>query len=190
MEKYLYYDLAKLSLLTELDIVLAYKRARQFCEVTGIMETSQTKFATAVAEICRNVLEHVGEGTIIFNLAEVDGKPMLEALVTDRGRGINQVEQLLARKLASTLEKGSGILNSRKLVDGFRIDTHPDRGTKVYLQKKSTPTAPSHQRHDRTGLETVFCLRSHGGFTLRRTQKTKHPHVGGHGRVAAEKHSD
>jgi len=135
MEKYLYYELANLSLHTELDIVLAYQRARQLCEVTGIGSASQTKFATAVAEICRNVLEHVGEGTIGFNLVETDGKRMLEALVADKGRGIAQVAELLAQKVAPTVGKGCGIFNSRKLVDGFRIDTHADKGTRVYLQK-------------------------------------------------------
>lgn len=135
MEKYLYYDLAKLTLLTELDIVLAYQRARQLCEVTGITEVSQTKFSTAVAEISRNVLEHVGEGAITFHLVESDGKRMLEALVSDKGRGISNVEDLLARKVAPTIGKGSGIFNSRKLVDNFHIDTHPNKGTKVYLRK-------------------------------------------------------
>ncbi|WP_192822461.1 sensor histidine kinase [Rufibacter sp. LB8] len=125
-----------IKLQNELDVVLAYKRAMQLSEFSGLPVASQTKFATAVSEICRNVLEHVGEGTIRFNMIDNRGVLLLEALVTDRGRGIANLEQLLDRKYMPTGGKGQGIHSSRKLVDHFKLESDAATGTRVRLQKR------------------------------------------------------
>ncbi|MBC3539601.1 ATP-binding protein [Rufibacter sediminis] len=125
-----------IKLQNELDVVLAYKRAMQLSEFSGIPIASQTKFATAVSEICRNVLEHVGDGTIRFSMIENRGILSLEAYVTDRGRGIPNVEDLLDRKYTPSGGKGQGIYSSRKLVDFFHIESDFEKGTRVRLQKR------------------------------------------------------
>ena len=114
-------DIVKIRLQNELDIVLAYKRAKQLSEYTGMNISSQTKFATAVSEICLNVLEHVGEGTITFGIIE-EGFLFLEALVVDHGRGIDDIDEILERKIVNINTKGCGIINSNKLVDQFFIE--------------------------------------------------------------------
>ncbi|MBC7921319.1 MAG: ATP-binding protein [Ferruginibacter sp.] len=134
-EKNVYPNIVRLNLSNELDIVVAYKRARQLSELTGLPVPSQTKFATAVSEICRNVLEHAGTGNITFSLVEEDSL-CLEALVVDRGQGIPNLAEWLARREAPAPGKGNGLLNSRKLVDTFRIQTDGQQGTKVYLRKR------------------------------------------------------
>jgi signal transduction histidine kinase len=132
-------EIIKIRIQNELDIVLAYKRARQLSEFTGMNISSQTKFGTAVSEICRNVLEHVGEGNIAFNIVDED-KLYLEALITDRGRGIENVEEILERKFINMHAKGCGIINSKKLVEQFSIESRQDKGTRVRMRKK----IPSH----------------------------------------------
>lgn len=128
-------DIIKINLENELDIVLAYKRAMQLSALCGMAVANQTKFATAVSEISRNVLEHVGQGTIKFSLAESGPQLFLEALVADRGRGIGDVEGLLQQNLKPGGAKGWGIYNSRKLVDGFFIESNFEKGTRVSLRK-------------------------------------------------------
>lgn len=128
-------EIVKIRIQNEMDIVLAYKRAKQLSEYTGMNISTQTKFATAVSEICRNVLEHVGEGSIKFEIVE-EGQLYLEALVSDRGRGILNLEEILSRKFVNSTNKGCGIVNSRKLVDQFFIDSKADNGTKVRMRKK------------------------------------------------------
>lgn len=125
-----------IKLQNELDVVLAYKRAMQLSEFTGQPVAAQTKFATAVSEICRNVLEHVGEGTIRFNIIETRGTLYLEAYVTDRGRGIPNVAEILDQKYAPAHGKGQGIYSSRKLVDHFYLESDFEKGTRVRLQKR------------------------------------------------------
>jgi signal transduction histidine kinase len=128
-------EIVKIRIQNELDIVLAYKRAKQLSEYTGMNISSQTKFATAVSEICRNVLEHVGEGNIKFGIVD-DEQLFLEAQVSDRGRGIDNIEEVLNRVITNQNVKGCGISNSKKLVDQFTIDSKPDNGTKVRMRKK------------------------------------------------------
>ncbi len=128
-------EIVKIRIQNELDVVLAYKRAKQLSEYTGMNISSQTKFGTAVSEICRNVLEHVGEGTIKFNLVD-EGQLFLEAVVSDHGRGIANVDDILNRKFTGLNVKGCGIINSKKLVDHFTISSQLDHGTTVKMRKK------------------------------------------------------
>lgn len=125
----------KIRIQNEMDIVLAQKRAKQLCQYTGMNLSTQTKFATAVSEMCRNVHEHVGEGYVQFNIVEED-QAYLEAQVVDYGRGIYNVESLTSPKLQNANQKGSGIANSKKLVDHFAITSESEKGTKVTLRNK------------------------------------------------------
>jgi signal transduction histidine kinase/anti-sigma regulatory factor (Ser/Thr protein kinase) len=127
----------------ELDIVLAYKRAMQLSDLCGMAMANQTKFATAVSEICRNVLEYVGLGKIQFNLLEANGRLFLEGLVTDRGRGIPNLESHLQDQHKPQGTKGWGIYNSRKLVEDFFIQSDSEKGTMVYLRKPLPPNHPN-----------------------------------------------
>ena len=67
--------------------------------------------------------------------------PYLEAIISDRGRGIGNLHSLLQRKPGNTV-KGSGIINSRKLVDFFDIESEFEKGTKVTLRQRLPHNAP------------------------------------------------
>jgi signal transduction histidine kinase len=142
MHKYAYQNIVKVGVSNELDIVLAYKRARQLTQLTGMPVPTQTKFATAVSEICRNVLEHVGEGSIVFSIVEQDKYLYIEALIIDYGRGIPNVEEILKINIQPLGGKGWGIANAKKLVDQFSIESSPNKGTKVKLLKKIPTNHP------------------------------------------------
>ncbi|AKD05234.1 sensor histidine kinase [Pontibacter korlensis] len=141
-------SILKIDVNNELDVVLAYKRAMQLSERLGMQQANQTKFATAVSEICRNVIEYVGNGTIQYSLTEVSGYKYLEALVTDRGRGIGNLELILARTdYNNNGSRGTGIINSKKLVDLFEIESDSERGTRVRLGKRLSQTGPTVTYH-------------------------------------------
>ncbi|TPE42821.1 ATP-binding protein [Pontibacter mangrovi] len=135
-------SILKINIANELDVVLAYKRAMQLSERLGMAQANQTKFATAVSEICRNVVEYVGSGSIQFGLAEANSLSYLEALVTDRGRGIGNLDSILSRKEYNNLSRGTGIINSKKLVDLFEIQSDFEKGTRVRLLKKLPSFGP------------------------------------------------
>lgn len=129
----------KININNELDVVLAYKRAMQLSERLGLQQANQTKFATAVSEICRNVIEHVGSGHIQFSMLDENGPNYLEALITDRGRGIGNLQAILQNQQYTSGNRGSGIGNSKKLVDVFSIESNSEKGTRVVLRKKLPP---------------------------------------------------
>jgi signal transduction histidine kinase len=137
-------SLLKINIANELDVVLAYKRAMQLSERTGMAQANQTKFATAVSEICRNVVEHVGNGSIQFNIVGEGGHNYLEAYISDRGRGIGNLDYIFERaSFGNTATgRGMGIVNSRKLVDFFEIETESEQGTQVTLRKRIPAQSP------------------------------------------------
>ncbi|SIT85855.1 sensor histidine kinase [Pontibacter indicus] len=137
-------NLLKINITNELDVVLAYRRAMQLSEKTGMAQAGQTKFATAVSEICRNVVEHVGNGTIQFSIMEAGGHNYLEAKVSDRGRGIGNLDQIYERATfaSNPTARGMGIANSRKLVDFFEVKSEYEQGTTVTLRKRIPSQSP------------------------------------------------
>lgn len=134
-------SITKITIANELDVVLAYKRTMQLSERCGLALSNQTKFATAVSEICRNVIEYVGEGAIQFNLTDENGILYLEALISDRGRGIGNLDYYLEQRVAVS-GRGNGIINSRILVDDFQIHSENEKGTRVKLRKRIPASHP------------------------------------------------
>jgi signal transduction histidine kinase len=147
-----------IKLQNELDVVLAYKRTMQLSELTGLPLASQTKFATAVSEICRNVLEHVGEGLIRFSMVQNRGGLYLEAYVTDRGRGIPNLQEILDRKYMPVGGKGQGIYSSKKLVDLFQIESDFTKGTRVRMHKRIPANHPPINQAIIQGWSDYFML--------------------------------
>jgi signal transduction histidine kinase len=126
----------------ELDIVLAYKRAMQIAEMSGLSFTDQTKFATAVSEISRNVLEHANNGSIELQIHVESSSPCLKAVISDQGKGIDNIEELLNSYTPQRSGKGLGIHHSRRLVDFFEITSIKGQGTTVQLSKKLSHNHP------------------------------------------------
>ncbi len=128
-------EIIRIRLQNELDIVLAYRRTMQLGDMTGMPLSSSTKFATAVSEICRNTIEYVGEGEILFYYLVEDPIKYIQATIRDHGRGIANLTEILDRKYVDPSSKGCGIVNSRKLVDSFDIKSSFETGTTVALRK-------------------------------------------------------
>lgn len=126
-------EITKLDIENEMDIVLAYRRAMQVSKFAGTNISEQTRFATAVSEICRNALEFCKGGNIAYNIVQVrEGNYDLEAIIKDYGPGIRDIEQIMSRNPQTHRGKGRGIVFSKKLVDNFKIQTGP-KGTMITL---------------------------------------------------------
>ena len=122
----------------EMDIMLSHRRGMQFSKYCGIALAEQTRFATAISEISRNVLEFAKSGKIAFNVIENDDQYSLVATINDNGPGIRDLGKILERKPEGFRGRGLGIVFARKLADGFKIET-TTKGTKVTIQKNIPP---------------------------------------------------
>lgn len=118
----------------EIDVPNACEVARDLSKKLGFSVVDQTKMATAVSELARNMLQYAGGGTILF--AEVLApRRGLEAFFEDRGPGIANLEGVLDPKYRSTTGMGMGLRGSKRIADEFLIDTQPGDGTRITMRK-------------------------------------------------------
>ncbi len=127
-------SIMKLDIHNEMDVVLAHRRAMQFARYSGISLAEQTRFATAVSEICRNVLEHADGGKLHFSISKEPAPGYLEATVQDHGGGISNIDEILSRRPDTHRGRGIGMVYARRLTDHFHVNTSP-AGTAVTLRK-------------------------------------------------------
>jgi signal transduction histidine kinase len=132
--------LLTLSATREHDIVLARQQARQIASLLGIDAGNQTRFATAVSEIVRNALNYGGGGQVEFALEGAAAPQTLLARVTDEGEGITNLTDLLNGQ--GQPDKGTGLINARRLVDQFKIESQPGKGTVVEMRQFLPKAAP------------------------------------------------
>jgi signal transduction histidine kinase/CheY-like chemotaxis protein len=118
----------------EHDVVLARQRARQIAAALKFDSQDQTRIATSVSEIARNAFQYAGGGLVEFR---VDKSPehALMISVSDSGRGIPNLPEILNGKYVSHTGMGLGMMGARRLMDYFRIDSIPGKGTTVVLGK-------------------------------------------------------
>ena len=122
----------------EQDVVLARQRARQIARLLGLDPLDQSRVATAVSELARNVYQYAGEGRVVF---EVTGapEPMLQIRISDNGPGIARLQEVLSGRYRSPTGLGLGILGARRLSDSFDIRSEPGAGTAVVVGKRLGP---------------------------------------------------
>lgn len=118
----------------EMDIMLAHRRGMQFAKFSGMSLSEQTRFATAVSEICRNCIEYAFKGHIQFSILKAADKHALSAVIKDEGKGIRDLEEVLARNTLHYKGRGLGIVYAKKLADEFSIVSN-SKGTTVKLKK-------------------------------------------------------
>jgi serine/threonine-protein kinase RsbT len=122
----------------ESDIVGARQRAREVARALGFGPLDQSRIATAVSELTRNVVRYATEGlgeVLIRPRPRTDRGAGLEIVVADEGPGIADVEQALRDGFTSGHGMGMGLPGTRRLMDEMEIDSAVGRGTIVTIRK-------------------------------------------------------
>jgi signal transduction histidine kinase len=118
----------------ERDVVFARQRARRLAELLDVDAQDRTRLATAVSEIARNAFEYGSGGRAEFLVEDIP--PELIVRITDRGRGIADVQAILDGRYRSASGLGLGIAGARRLADRFEITSRLGEGTTVTLVKR------------------------------------------------------
>ncbi|MDX2213697.1 MAG: ATP-binding protein [Oculatellaceae cyanobacterium bins.114] len=125
----------------EQDVVQARQRARDLAEQLGFDAQDQTRLATAVSEIARNAFQYARGGTVEFY---VEGEPQIFGIrVQDQGKGIPHLADILGGTYRSSTGLGMGIVGTRRLMDTFEVESHPNQGTTVVMGKALPKRSPN-----------------------------------------------
>lgn len=147
----------KLPLLTvricyEDDVVACRQRARQVAEALGFDPQQQTRLATAVSEIARNAFHYAGEGKAEFFLEGNTAPQLLRIRISDEGRGIPNLNEILQGEYPSTTGMGLGMIGAKRLMDQFTVLSSPGNGTAVLMGKLLPRRSPFVGPEDLPGI--------------------------------------
>jgi serine/threonine-protein kinase RsbT len=128
---------ARLSIVAEEDIVVSRQRAREVARQLGFGAVDQSRIATAVSELARNVVRYAtdGKGAVVIREVTAAGRTGIEIVIADDGPGIRDVEQALRDGFTSGGGMGMGLPGTRRLMDEMTIDSVVGRGTIVTIRK-------------------------------------------------------
>jgi serine/threonine-protein kinase RsbT len=107
------------------DIVTARRVTRELCEALGLGKADQTRLATAVSELTRNVIQYAGCGQCHIEDASDAQHRRIRVLVEDQGPGVANLELALSDGYSTSGGLGAGLPGTRRLVDEFDIQSQP-----------------------------------------------------------------
>lgn len=117
-------------------IIVARQRARQLAQSLGFGAVDQSRIATAVSELTRNVVRYATDGRGEASIRPLsEGKGGLEVMVSDAGPGIPDIAQALGAGYTSGRGLGMGLSGTRRLMDEMQIDSALGRGTVITIRK-------------------------------------------------------
>jgi signal transduction histidine kinase/CheY-like chemotaxis protein len=127
-------NLLTFDLRTERDVVIARQRVRIVAEQLGFEGQDQIRIATACSEIARNAQRYASGGRIECFLVS-DANPTLRIVISDQGKGIPNLDEILDGRYRSSSGMGMGLIGSRRLMDRFNIETGKT-GTTIRMEKQ------------------------------------------------------
>lgn len=120
---------------TDADLVVARAQGRALAQKLGFTRPDPTLIATAISELARNLVMHVGHGEIVMRPVYEESRYGLVVVVKDEGQGIADVDAAMQDGFASRGGLGLGLPGARRLMDEFTVDSQVGRGTTVTMVK-------------------------------------------------------
>ena len=120
---------------SDADLVAARAEGRALAERLGFPRPDPTLIATAIAEVGRNIVVHVGRGEIVLRPFEEANRYGLVVIARDEGPGVRDVEAVLRDDYSGRGGLGLGLPGARRLMDDFRIESDAETGTTVTMMK-------------------------------------------------------
>ncbi len=115
-------------------IVVARQKVRELAVNMGFSAVDQTRIATAVSELARNILVFAGKGKVAIFALQGDRKG-IQIVCEDDGPGIADIELAMADGYSTVKSLGLGLPGARRLMDEFQLESEPGNGTRVTVTK-------------------------------------------------------
>jgi anti-sigma regulatory factor (Ser/Thr protein kinase) len=120
---------------SDADMVPARAEGRALALALGFSRTDATLIATAISEITRNIVVHVGSGEVVMRPVYEDKRYGIAVIARDAGPGIRDVQAALGHGYTGRGGLGLGLPGARRLMDEFHIDSDSGNGTTVTMTK-------------------------------------------------------
>lgn len=106
-------QLAIITLENEMDLTLAYKKSIRVGELLKLTISTQTAFATAVSEVCREMIDKGWDGEAILGTVAEDGRFFIAACISGK------IDEVFGRN-------NEGVEYARKLIPVLNINLEQD----------------------------------------------------------------
>lgn len=120
---------------TDRDIVSARQQGRFMAAQLGFSPGTATLIATAISELARNILLYASRGEVTMRTIENNGSKGIRVEARDEGPGIPQPQRALEDGFSTSGRLGLGLPGVKRLMDEFRLETAPGRGTAIVVHK-------------------------------------------------------
>jgi serine/threonine-protein kinase RsbT len=129
---------AALPISGEDDIVAARRQAREIAKALGFGAVDQSRIATAVSELARNVVRYATDGRGEARIRALPPSPRgqgIEIVVRDDGPGIADIERAMQAGFTSGGGLGMGLPGTKRLMDEMEVASAPGTGTVITIRK-------------------------------------------------------
>jgi serine/threonine-protein kinase RsbT len=109
--------------------------ATRVAQTAGLSKVAAQQVATVTSELARNILKYAGHGRVQLEVLEQTGRSGVRVVATDRGPGIEDVEQAMADHYSTGGTLGLGLSGVKRMMDELTITSDPGKGTRVEATK-------------------------------------------------------
>lgn len=117
----------RVSLELHQDVIRARRFGRECASELGFGLADQTRLATVISELSRNVLQNAERGECVVYSAVEPDCVRITVLIIDEGPGIPDLQKAMTDGYSTTGGLGVGLPAARRLMHDFSIDTAPGR---------------------------------------------------------------
>ena len=110
---------------TKTDIVEARRAGRELADHLGFSKADQTRLATSISELARNVIQNAGEGICIIKNESDMEKVRIVVVIEDHGPGIPDIDNAMQDGFSTSGGLGAGLPGTKRLVQEFNVETEP-----------------------------------------------------------------
>lgn len=115
----------KITIRDHTSIVAARQTGREMAAKLGFGPADQTRLATAISELTRNVVQYAGEGACTLREISDEREVRLQVVVEDWGPGIPDMKKAMEPGFSTGGGLGAGLRGAKRLVHEFDVASQP-----------------------------------------------------------------
>jgi len=126
---------ARVAIRGESDVARAIVQANRISRAAQFQAVDQSRIATAVSELARNILKYAGQGEITLRWIAGEARRGMEIVAEDNGPGIADTDRALLDHFSSGGTLGLGLPGVQRMMDEFDLTSEPGVATRVTVRK-------------------------------------------------------